>query len=479
MTVAGRSVRAVSFRGAANGLNVVLLFVRTVVLMRLLSVELFGAYAAAAAVVLLTEVLPNFGLGAALVNRAEETEDQEEAAATHFTLRLITRSIWAVALIGVAVGSTSGPFQVALIVLTVAAWFRGLGATAHSLLTRRVEHQRIALVQIVGDLVSTVIAITLALTSGDIWALVAGNLGAAAVALVLFYGWRPVWRPQLALDPTRVNYFLAYGRKVMVGHALRQLLENMDDLWVRISIGTTGLGFYSRAYQLAGLPRRLVAPPINDVALGTFAELGGQPERLSRAFNRSIGVLTRGGFLAGGMIAAVAPELIRLVLGEKWLPMADTFRLMLVFSLLDPMRVAVGHLFTGTGRARQLITITLGQVVVLGVLMVPLGYQFGIEGVGGALAASALLGTAALLVAARKLIDVDLRQIFFVPSLALALGLASAYFAVRLPGVLGEDWRTAGVKLLAFTLSSAAVMTLLERQWMKRVFELLPRSFHG
>lgn len=474
MTVANRSVRAVGFRSASNLANIVLLFVRTVVLMRLLPVELFGIYAAAMAIVVLTEVLPNWGFGAAFVNRSDETEDEHAAAAVHFTLRLITRTLWAGIIIGGALAFVAGPFQVALVVLATAGWLRGIAGTGVSLLIRRVEHQRIALVQLIGDIVSTLLAIGLAIAFENIWALVAGNLGAAVVSLALLYGWRPVWRPTLSLHRGRVRYFLAYGRTVMISHLLRQLLENIDDLWVRVLIGTTGLGFYSRAYQLAGLPRRLVALPINDVALGTFAELGARPDKLSQAFNRSVGALARGGFLAGGAVAVVAPEFIRVVLGAKWLPMADTFRLMLVFSLLDPLRVAIGHLFTGTGRARQLITITLGQVVILAALMVPLGDRYGIEGVGVALAISAVLGTALLLFKARELVSIDVRKLFLAPTLALLAGLAAAYLMVRVPGVLGEDWRTAAVKLAAFAVTSFGIMVVLERQWMRTIFDLIP-----
>lgn len=470
MTAANRSIRAVGFRSASNLFNIALVFVRTIVLMRLLPVELFGVYAAALAVVLLTEVVPNFGFGAALVNRTQASADEHAAAAVHFTLRLITRSIWAAVLISVAIAIASGPFQTALIVLTAAAWLNGLGGTALSLLVRRVEHERIAAQQVASDITSTVIAIGFALVFENIWALVAGSLGAAVVSLLFFHGWRPVWHPALSLDAARVRYFLSYGRHAMVGHLLRQLLENIDDLWVRFSIGSTGLGFYSRAYQLAGLPRRIVALPINNVALGTFAELNERREALSRAFSRSIGALARGGFLAAGATVVVAPELIRLTLGGKWLPMVDSFRLMLVFSLLDPMRVAIGHLFTGTGRARELVTITGLQVVVLTVLMIPLSDRFGIEGVAVALALSAAAGTVALFTRAQKHVDIDLRRIFLTPSLALGLGLFAAYLAVRIPGVLGEDWRTASAKLAAFATCSLTVMAIFERHWAREIF---------
>ena len=39
-----------------------------------------------------------------------------------------------------------------------------------------------------------------------------------------------------------------------------------------------------------------------------------------------------------------------LLLGEKWLPMLDTFRLMLVFSMLDPIKITVASVLVAVGK---------------------------------------------------------------------------------------------------------------------------------
>ena len=54
-------------------------------------------------------------------------------------------------------------------------------------------------------------------------------------------------------------------------------------------------------------------------------------------------------------MALVAPEFIRIALGEKWMPMLSTFRIMLIFTLLDPIRVSVSDLFLAVGVPSQLV----------------------------------------------------------------------------------------------------------------------------
>ncbi len=425
-----RSVRLLS---VSNALDLALLLIRTVVLMRLLPIELFGAFATATAIVLLTEVLPNLGLGAALVNRVDETHDEDAAAAVHFTLRLITRSIWAATLIVFGLALTSGPLQTALIVLAIANWARGLTGTALSLCVRRVQHERVAVNRAIINLLSSIAAIILAVRLESIWALLAPSVVGAVISLIAYHLWRPVWRPWLSFDRTRISYFLGYGTTVMGGHLLRQLLENADDLWVRLSFGDVGAGIYSRAYHLAGLPSRVVAQPVNQVALGSFAEAAGDRAALSADVNRTVRLLASGGFLTAGGLAVTAPDLVQLVLGEKWLPMVDVFRWMLVFSMLDPMRVALGHLLTGTGRARELLRVSGLQVLVLIALMVPLGRVWGPSGVASAVTASAAAGTAALFRAAHRHVELDLRQTLLRPTLTTAAGvLAAAGVAVLL-----------------------------------------------
>ena len=107
-------------------------------------------YTTALAWVELTLVLPQYGMAGAFLHRSPETEDEDEAAAVQFTLKIIFTLIWVLLLGGTAVFFTDGPLQFAFLGLIAA---RGISQaffqTPRHILIRRVVHRRLSLSEFV------------------------------------------------------------------------------------------------------------------------------------------------------------------------------------------------------------------------------------------------------------------------------------------------------------------------------------------
>jgi O-antigen/teichoic acid export membrane protein len=136
---------------------------------------------------------------------------------------------------------------------------------------------------------------------------------------------------------------------------------------------------------------------------------------------------------------------------------------MLVFTLLDPIKVTVGNLFIAVGRPEQVVQARLVQLAVLVVGLLALGPLWGIAGVSLAVNVMLVVGMVLLFWKAREHVDFSVRSLFAVPALALVLGMIVARASILIPGVPGSDWRTGGVKALVFGPSYAALVLLLER----------------
>jgi len=463
MSLVQRSVTSATWNVVASVANLGVSAVRLIVLTRLLPVETFGIYAFGTSAVALSVELANIGMSGALLHRAPETEDEDVAAAAHFTLKLILTSIWAALLAGGALLFAAGPTQTALLVLIATGCGIQLVQTPKLILTRRVVHRRLAFIQISTTTVAALTAIALAWSGADLWALLATDIVALGLNIIIIYLWRPVWRPRLVWAPAIFRYYLSFGSKNFVAQLLLKALNEIDDLWTGYFLGTAPLGFYSRAYTFSTYPRQILAVPINQVAGGTYAELKGQRKRLSQAFFRSNAFLVRTGFLLGGLLVLVAPEFIRLVLTEAWLPMLDTFRLMLVFTLLDPIKMTIADLFVAVGRPEQVVKVRFVQLGVLVVGLFALGLPLGIIGVALAVDAMLVVGIALLLRQARTYVDFSARRLFVTPSLALLLGLLLAIPAGQLPAIAGNDWLTGTVKAMVFSVSYTLLLVIVER----------------
>lgn len=479
MSLARRSIVSTGWNIAAQLIDVAILFVRSVLLARWLPVEVFGIYALANSIVTLTAPLPSFGMGPAFLHRTAETQDEERAAAVHFTLKLVFVSLWAVLLTIGALLLADGQDRTALVSLAVIRAGVQLTQTPKLILIRRIVHRRLAIMQVLGTLLATLFALALAWQGVTLWALLVIDLCSLVMNVIVLYVWRPVWRPRLAWSRSVVRYYLRFGGQTVVADLISRALDRVDDIWTGLFLGKVPLSYYSRAYSFATYPRLILAGPVNTVAGGTYAELKEDRKRLSQAFFRINALLIRSGFLLGGVLALVAPEFIRLVLGAKWLPMMDAFRLMLVFTLLDPIKVTVGSLFMAVGKPRQVVNARAIQLTILIVGLFVLGPRLGIVGVALAVNIMLIVGMVILLWRARTWVDFSPRRLFGAPILALVLALGFAYGANTIPGVAGSDWRTGFVKTAVYTLVYGTVLLVSERQQLLEMFSFLTARVLG
>jgi len=475
--LAQRTMDSISWNIVASLTLVVVGFVRSVLLARWLPVEVFGVYTLARSIVALTAPLTSFGMGGAYLHRAPETENEDRAAAVHFTLKLAFTTGWLVLLTIGALVFTEGADRMALLVLALARGGIQLAQTPRLILMRRVVHRRLALLQFLSIILSTIIALVLALQGITLWALLSVDLVTLAVTITVLYIWRPVWKPHISWSNRIVHYYLRFGSRTFLATVLSQALDRIDDLWTGIFLGNTALSYYSRAYRFATYPRSILAAPVNKVAGGTYAELKGDRLRLSQAFFRINALLVRSGFWLAGLLALVAPEFIRLLLGAKWLPMLDAFRLMLVFTLLDPIKATVASLFVAVGNPGQVVRARFVQLAILVAGIFALGPSFGITGVAVAVDIMVVAGMALLLWRARAYVDFSTLRLFAPPGLALALGLGLALAASELLSPASSDWLTGSVKAVVFSCTYGAVLFILERQQLLELVALLRNRF--
>lgn len=461
-----RTLSSLAFQGGGTALQFVVLGVRSVVLARLLPVVTFGVYAGTRVVLVLVAAVFALGLSPALIADHELTRDEDRAASVHLFLRTVISAAWASASLVIALTVLDGQVRTAALVLTATMVVDALLTTPTAILTRRVVHRRLALTALLADVVSSVVAIGLALAGADLWALLSVHVASSVVGVVLLYVHRPVWRPRLRWDGAIGRHLLGFGMRAGIADLLSTGLDRLDDLYVATVLGATPMGFYNRAFTFARYPRRIAGAPVNAVSLGSLSAATTRQQR-TQVFELLVGVLARAGFLLAGVLAVAAPELILVLLGERWLPLLDAFRLMLLYALLDPLKALLGHVLIAGGEPQRLVWVRLGQLALLAVGLVTLGSS-GIAGVALAVDVMALAGTAALLWQGRRHVEVSLGRLFAKPLLALLVAFAAG-LSVR---AVGEGtWPVLLGSVAAFTGAFAGVLLLVDRSATRRVLE--------
>lgn len=470
MSVVRRTVESIGWTTTTNAVYLALMLLRSVLLARWLPVEIFGVYVAARAFVEVTALLPDWGMGGAFLHRADAVSDENRAATIHFTLKLLFSLAWVGALLVFLVVFDLSLDATALAVIIGATWVTHLSQTPRLVLQRRIAFRRLATIQVATGLIGTVVALAIGwqaqITDSAewaLWALLSTHLINAAVGFLLLYGWRPPWRPRLGWSREIVRYFVTFGGQNFAGTYLMRVIDRIDDLWTQAYLGSEALGFYSRAFVFAGYPRELIARPINQVTRSTFAELKRDRLALSRAFFRSTALLIRAGFFLAGLLALLAPEMITLLLTEKWTPMVPVFQLMLVYSMLDPLRMTVSNLMVSQGDPLRPIPVRLLQLLLLVLGLLILGPRWGIEGVAMAVNFMVIIAVIVFFWQARRYVDYSLRRLFIIPGGALVAAFAGGVLAVMFSDDAWSVWLTALLKGVVFVSIFGAILFTFER----------------
>ncbi len=463
--IGARAVRGSVWSVGAAAVTFVLGFTRSVLLARLLLPEHFGVVTLALFYVSLVTQLRAFGLDQALVHRRDADETVRR---TYFALRMASGALSTVTLVLVA--PLLGQFYPAMpllawVVLGLAGveMLRVLDNVQETQLIKHLAFPQMAIIDVVASAAMTVVAPLLAWAGWGVWALVAELGSGITVRVVLAWLAFPRWVPRWGWDGPTVRWFWEYGKPTWGTNNLSFLATHFDDFWIGTTLGGTRLGYYSRAYDFAHSPRRVVVNPLIDVLTSVFAHLQHDRVRLSQVFYRATSVILRIGFLVTGLFALILPEFIHVVIGDRWQPMRFTFRLMLIYTLLDALYLLGMTLLFAVGRPQQaqravaLRTLVFIPGVIVG------AYLWDIDGVALAADAMAIGGGILLCRYVWEVVDFSLSRLALWPALAISLAWCGGML-LEAAWVGHGPWVTAVGKMVVFGALYVGVLLAAERE---------------
>jgi PST family polysaccharide transporter len=146
---------------------------------------------------------------------------------------------------------------------------------------------------------------------------------------------------------------------------------------------------YNRANALAGMPASQVLRPLMGVLQPVFARLSDDPDRLRRTALSMVRKVSLLAMFATIATIPLADLIIRVVLGPGWDAAVDLFRLLAIFTFVQPVAELVIALLIARGAAGAVVKwkfITLSIIVAASAT----GALWGVKGIVAAYAISGL-----------------------------------------------------------------------------------------
>jgi len=403
-------------------------FCSSLVLTRLLAPEMYGLMALGNVVVAAVVLMSDVGLIQCIIQRKEVPSQRflNTVYATQIARGLILSAVLVVFAVVVNYGHAHGWFgeestfadpQIFIVLLILAAvpLVAGFESTNLALARRELAVGRTIRVDVVAQLLTTLITIALAYEWRETWVLPASWVMNAALRAALTHVMLP--GPGNGIGWNREDFMAIFGysKWIVLSSGVNFFARDGDRLILGALLSSSALGLYSVGTLLlgplnAGLNRMmgLVGGP----ALAEVAR--SDPSRLKQAFIRCRRPIDMVVLAASGFLFAASELVIRILYDQRYIGASTTLSI-LALSLIGTRFTVIDQYLLATGETKELFkrSLMLGSALFV---CVPLGFQIWGEtgAIVGVLIARLLAMAVVLgLMAQRHLIDVRYELLSF------------------------------------------------------------------
>jgi O-antigen/teichoic acid export membrane protein len=410
-SITGRLIKGSMWLSLSRAIVNLLATLSTFVLAWYLAPSDFGLVALATTMLLIVDTVTQLSLSEALIRHHAPDKSHFNAA---WTLS-VTRGLLLCALFAACAYPASVLFEEprlfgVMLALGLSILMGGLTNPRRIMLQRDLIFWQEFVLVVSQKFTGFIAAVAIAMIYQSYWALVIGTLVSQATNVIISYVVLP-FRPKITFQHMRD--FFSFSAWLTAGQIVNTLNWRFDYLLVGKMLGAPALGYYSVGSNLAMMPTREATLPLTQTIYPGFSNIRDDPPRLAAAYQRAQALVAAIALPAGIGVAVIADPLVRLALGEKWLPvvfiiqaLASVYALQTLGSLVQPLGMAKGETRRLFIRDTQMLFVRV-PVMIAGLLLA------GLPGVIIGRVFTGLLGALVNMILVRHLIGVTvLRQLF-------------------------------------------------------------------
>jgi O-antigen/teichoic acid export membrane protein len=386
MSLKAQVISSVKWNGASMVVITAIHFVTIAVLARLLSPLDFGLMGMIMVVIGFAQAFGDMGFSNAIIQRQDVPQSH---LSSFFWVNVLTGMLLFICIILVR------PVAVIYFKQPVLSGYLGIAAFSflimpfaqifNTLLKKELRFRTLSKIDIVGTVVYSTVTVGLALAKLGVLSLILGQLVRTAFTVgILFFIFRKTWLPKFHFNIKEIKSYLSFGAFQMGERAANYLSANSDYIIIGRFLGPSALGFYTLAYQLMRAPLAKINPIITNVAFPAFSKVQNDNFRIRKGYCKALNYISTLTFPVLTGMVAVAPEFVRLVYGEKWIPSIIVLQILCLVGLFKSVGGTIGSVLLAKGRADIGFYWNVFWVIMV-LLGIIVGVQWGIVGVAVAI----------------------------------------------------------------------------------------------
>lgn len=210
-------------------------------------------------------------------------------------------------------------------------------------------------------LLTVMSTVILAFLFMDYRALVYGAIIGGVLGVVVSY-WMFPYNPRFSLSER--DELLGFSLWLLVRNVGMVASSRIEQLIIGSNLGAERTSYYYMASEVGGMVTGEMALPIGRALLPGFSMVKNDPDRMLSGLKLSFAATTLV-LPVGFGIAAISPELIMIVFGSKWMPVAPLLEILCIGGSIGMLGAPFGPLLLARGQAREVALIMAGVAIVI------------------------------------------------------------------------------------------------------------------
>lgn len=345
-----KALKGISSQTVVTILLGVLEVVSFSIMSRLLSKEDFGFYAAVNAIVIVFSSLSETGIGSAIVQRKETSERYINNA---FTLSLLfglaSMALLFLAAIILPESVISEQMRVPLMLMSVTLMLNCVTSIFRSILHKQLKFFTIGFVQLISLIVTTIVAVVLAIKGLGYYAIIAKAILGSALSFVIFF-FLSRTRYKLMIDKDTFRDIFKFSGWLMASRFFSDLSKQVDKLLMPRIMSIATLGAYTRPKDFIGTFSGKINGIFDSALFPILSSIQDNNKALTSAYKKSLYSLNMFSLLLTIAFAINSQLIMRIFFGNDWLYLAPVLA---IFSVL--------FIFNADGRIADCYLRSLGK----------------------------------------------------------------------------------------------------------------------
>lgn len=418
-------------RFAVKGLGLVI----SIILARLLGPDAFGQVALLTVFANLSLTFIESGLSSALV-QSKEADDRDYSTVFYITLALSLAIIvlWQLFAPMMAAFYDSPEMVAPLRFYAFSLILSSFNSIQTAIMQREMRFKEMMYCNLSATVVSGVIGVVLAFMGFGLWSLVIyffAQIAMSSASMLFVLRWLP--RSPFSMDSAKRLY--GFGIKMLAAGIITTLYNDLRPLIIGKKFSTAALGYYERGQRFSSTISLNLDAAVHSVMFPVLSRVQDDKAQFSAILSKTknLGALLIFPAMLG--MAAVAEPMVKLLLGEEWLPCIIFVQLLCIGETQVPITAANLLAVKSLGRsdiyAKQEV---LRRVLMIIVLAISVFCFDSVEAIAVGFVISAWIDAVVTALPLKKLLDSSLREQFagLWKIAAASLIMAGAVWAMNL-----------------------------------------------